>query len=207
MAERYEDCVFLNLPFDAQYEALLRALVFTVHDCGFVARCAREIENSGQVRLEKIYDLIRRSKYGIHDLSRTGLDRAHRLPRFNMPLELGIFLGAAKFGSRDQRSKACLILDRDQHRYTKFCSDLAGHDVRSHGGRIEGVVRSTRDWLSNQLVERGVQIPSHSRMVERYRRFRGQLPTLCSRTHLEPAEVTFNEYRNLAGGWLRANPW
>jgi hypothetical protein len=206
MAERYEDCVFLNLPFDLKYEALLRTVVFTVHDCGFVARCAREIDNSGQVRLEKIYDLVRQSKYGIHDLSRTGLDRAHRLPRFNMPLELGIFLGAAKFGSRGQRSKACLILDRDPHRYLKFCSDLAGHDIRAHDGRVEGAIRCVRDWLSNQLVGHAVQIPSSSRMVERYRRFRSQLPALCSRVRLVPAEVTFNEYRNLVIGWLRANP-
>jgi len=206
MAERYEDCVFLNLPFDDKYEASLRALVYTIHDCGFVASCAREIDNSGQVRLEKIYDLIRQSKYGIHDLSRTGLDKTHRLPRFNMPLELGIFLGAAKFGSRDQRSKTCLILERDHDRFLRFCSDLAGHDVRAHGGRIEGVVRSARDWLSNQLAGSGVQISSPSRMVKRYHRFRRQLPSLCSRVGLVSAEVTFNEYRNLVIGWLRANP-
>jgi hypothetical protein len=124
-----------------------------------------------------------------------------------MPLELGIFLGAAKFGSRDQRSKACLILDRYQHRYLKFCSDLAGHDVRAHDGRVEGVARSVRDWLSNQLVGREVQIPSPSRMMERYRRFRAQLPALCSRMRLVSSEVTFNEYRNLVIAWLRTNPW
>ena len=68
MAPRYEDCVFLNVPFDRRYEPLLRALVYSVHDCGFIARSAREIEDGGQVRLDKIYELIRDSKYGIHDL-------------------------------------------------------------------------------------------------------------------------------------------
>jgi hypothetical protein len=52
MAERYEDCVFLNLPFDPEYEALLRALVYTIHDCGFVARCARA-QGESQVRKVK----------------------------------------------------------------------------------------------------------------------------------------------------------
>src|SRR5215467_2621272 len=106
---RYEDCVFLNVPFDGRYETVLRALVFTVHDCGFVARCAREIDDSGQVRLDKIYDLISMSKYGIHDLSRTGLDKTYRLPRFNMPLELGIFLGAKRYGKGRDKEKLCLI--------------------------------------------------------------------------------------------------
>src|SRR5262245_2449314 len=98
----YDACVFLNVPFDPSYEPFLRALAFTVHDCGFIARCAREIDNGGQVRVEKIYDLMSQSKYGIHDISRTSLDRSHRLPRFNMPLELGIFLGAIRFGTGRQ---------------------------------------------------------------------------------------------------------
>lgn len=204
---RYEDCVFLNVPFDRKYESLLRALVFTIHDCGFASRCAREIDDGGQVRLDKVYDLIRQSKYGIHDLSRTSPDKAHRLPRFNMPLELGIFLGARKFGSAEQRKKGCLILDRDPYRYLKFCSDLAGHDIRAHAHRVEEMIRSVRDWLSNQTTLREVRIPSPSRMVDRYRQFQAQLPTMCARFKLVPLELTFIEFRELVIGWLQANPW
>ncbi len=48
------------------------------------------------------------------------------LPRFNMPLELGIFLGAKRFGSQKQKQKNGLILDREKYRYQSFCSDIAG---------------------------------------------------------------------------------
>jgi hypothetical protein len=123
-----------------------------------------------------------------------------------MPFELGIFLGAKRFGSDRQRDKSCLILDQDSFRYVRFCSDLAGHDIRAHDNRTEGVIRSVRDWLSNQLVGRGVQIPSPSRTVDRYRRFRAQLPVMCSQLGLVPTELTFSEHRNLAVIWLRLNP-
>jgi hypothetical protein len=206
-APQLDDAVFLNVPYDGRYEPLLRSLVYTVHDCGLLARSALEIEDGGQARLEKICGLIRRSRYGVHDLSRTGIDKVSRLPRFNMPLELGIFLGAMKLGPPEQRTKACLILDQDPHRYRRLCSDLAGYDVRAHGQRADSLIRGVRDWLSNQLVGRGVQVPGPSRMVARFHRFREQLPGLCARVRLDARELTFNEYRKLVAGWLQLNPW
>ena len=85
--------VFINCPFDDTYLPLFRTIIFTVHDMGFRARCALEASNAGNVRIDKIQNIIAECKYSIHDLSRTQLDRRHRLPRFNMPLELGIDLG------------------------------------------------------------------------------------------------------------------
>ena len=80
------------------YKQLFDAMVFAVHDCGFIARCALEEEDASQVRIDKIYDIIADCRYGIHDISRIELDEASGFPRFNMPLELGVFLGAKKFG-------------------------------------------------------------------------------------------------------------
>ena len=94
----YANQVFINCPFDPQYEAVFDALVFAVFDCGFVARCALEIDDGSQIRIEKIFSIVEQCKFGIHDLSRTDLDQATGLPRFNMPLELGIFLGAKRYG-------------------------------------------------------------------------------------------------------------
>jgi hypothetical protein len=123
--------VFINCPFDAGYRDLFRAVVFTVIDCGFKARCALEFDDGSEVRMDKIERLIGECRYGIHDLSRTELDPTHRLPRFNMPLELGLFLGAKRFGGNDHKQKNCLILDIEQFRYQKFISDLGGQDVRA----------------------------------------------------------------------------
>lgn len=125
MASRYDYNVFINCPFDAAYGPMLYALIFAVHDCGFEARCTLEIDDAGRVRIDNIFALIHECRFAIHDISRTELDEEYRLPRFNMPLELGVFLGAARFGSGGQKEKGCLILDREQYRYQKYISDIA----------------------------------------------------------------------------------
>jgi hypothetical protein len=90
-ATLYPKNVFINCPFDRSYRPIFDALVFAVHDAGYVARSAQEVRDTGEVRIEKVLRLVRESKFGLHDISRTTLDRATRLPRFNMPLELGLF--------------------------------------------------------------------------------------------------------------------
>ena len=102
---RYNDNVFVNCPFDSAYKSLFDAMVFAIHDCGFIARCALEEEDASQVRIDKIYNIIAHCRYGIHDISRTELDKITGLPRFNMPLEFGVFLGAKKFGTTGQKKK------------------------------------------------------------------------------------------------------
>lgn len=116
----YETSIFFNCPFDQPYKPIFDALIFTAFDCGYVPRCALEIDDAGQVRIEKILALIRSCRLGVHDISRTELDSANQLPRFNIPFELGLFVGAARFGIRDQRGKVCLILDREWYRFQKY---------------------------------------------------------------------------------------
>ena len=94
--------VFINCPFDIDYSPIFDALVFVVYACGFRPRSARELDDNGQTRIEKLYNIIDECRFGIHDLSRTELDQVNRLPRFNMPLELGIFLGAKRYGGDGQ---------------------------------------------------------------------------------------------------------
>ncbi|HET7464833.1 MAG TPA: hypothetical protein VFJ82_26555, partial [Longimicrobium sp.] len=87
-AASYDYSVFVNCPFDAEYLPIFRAVFFAVHDCGYLARCALEADDSGEVRIAKINQIIRECRHGIHDISRTELDDRENLPRFNMPLEL-----------------------------------------------------------------------------------------------------------------------
>ena len=98
-----------------------------------------------RARFEKIMDTIAESAYGIHDISRTELDSDNGLPRFNMPLELGVFLGCKRYGGRKQRLKCCLVLDREKYRYQKFVSDIAGQDVRSHDANPRVAVSQVRN--------------------------------------------------------------
>lgn len=101
--------VFINCPFDRAYRPIFFASIFAVHYCGFLARSALEISDATQPRLHTICDLIVACRFGIHDLSRTGLEPANALPRFNMPFELGLFLGCQRFGGRRQRTKSALV--------------------------------------------------------------------------------------------------
>jgi hypothetical protein len=39
---RSNESVFINVPFDRAYQKLFHALVFSVHESGFIARCALE---------------------------------------------------------------------------------------------------------------------------------------------------------------------
>src|SRR5271165_430737 len=71
--------VFVNCPFDSEYKQQFNALIFMIFDCGFYPRCALEAVDSGQLRFEKICQLILESPYGIHDLSRIELDPSTQL--------------------------------------------------------------------------------------------------------------------------------
>jgi hypothetical protein len=44
----FHDNVFINCPFDDEYKPLFDAIVFAIYDMGFVARCAREVIDSGE---------------------------------------------------------------------------------------------------------------------------------------------------------------
>ena len=110
MQANYSDSVFINCPFDSQYNPIFRAIVFTVYRCGFLPVCALDEDNGLDNRLRKIEKQIQSCQYGIHDLSRAE-QNSTAFPRFNMPFELGIFWGAKKFGNQRQRSKNALRTD------------------------------------------------------------------------------------------------
>ncbi|HEX6746093.1 MAG TPA: hypothetical protein VF092_02175 [Longimicrobium sp.] len=196
----YNASVFINCPFDGDYQPLFRALVFAVQYCGFVPRSALELDDGSEVRFGKLVRVIGESRYGIHDLSRTELDARSGLPRFNMPLELGLFLGAKYYGGGRHRAKACLIFDRERYRYQQFCSDIAGQDIRAHNGGEAELIRAVRDALATWRP--GLPMPSGGIVHERYLRFVARLPRLASKTDLRVEELTFNDLTRLVKEWL-----
>ena len=88
--------VFINCPFDERYRPLFEALVFAVLVSGYKARCALEDSDGANIRFDKPRRLIAASPRSIHDLSRTEIG-GNELPRFNMPFELGLAMGAKYF--------------------------------------------------------------------------------------------------------------
>lgn len=199
----YASSVFINCPFDPEYDELRNAIVFSIYDCGFVPRCALEEDNGGNVRFDKIQNLIADCKFGLHDICRTELDDINQLPRFNMPLELGVFIGAKRFGSGNQKHKNCLILDTEAYRYQKFVSDIAGHDIRAHEYEPEKAIVFVRNWLNAASGRR--TIPGGSEIVRRYQIFKDDLPDMCASIPIEVGELTYNDFSNFISVWLREN--
>ena len=140
---------------------MLRALLFTLVFCGLDPRVASESSDSLQARLEKISDMIKGSRYSIHDLSRMAAKKAGELARFNMPFELGIDFGSRIFGGGKFGRKKCLIFDEKKYRYQKSLSDLAGIDIEVHKGNPDDLIMKLREWIRNDLnikCEPGTQL-------------------------------------------------
>jgi hypothetical protein len=200
----YSSNVFINCPFDSEYQPIFEAIVFAIQACGFIARCAKESNDTNDIRIGKILALVNESKYAIHDLSRveysTSVLGDEQLPRFNMPLELGIFLGCMTFGVSHHKTKQYLILEKEAFRFKKFLSDLSGQDIKYHNNTPEKALGEVRDWLSSKAKQ---TIPSRSPLTAKYHAFRAELPLLCKPANWLPDELTFPEYTELVYNWLQ----
>lgn len=146
----YEKNVFINCPFDSKYFDLLKTLIFTVVYFDFHPRIALESSDSGQTRLEKIIQLMKESKYSIHDLSRLQAKSVDEFYRLNMPFELGLDFGLRRFNDTysDKRS---LILEKEKFDYMKAISDINGFDIKSHNDIPEKLIECLRSWFSETV--------------------------------------------------------
>jgi hypothetical protein len=195
--------VFINCPFDSDYSPIFRAVVFVIFACSFRARSALEVDDASDSRLEKLYGIMKTCRYGIHDISRTEPDAHNGLPRFNMPLELGIFLGAKKFGNAQQRLKRALVLDIEQYRYQRFVSDLAGADIHRHNGDPADAIMEVRNWLAN--VSRRM-LPSANKLTGLYIRFSEDLTEIAKELEFEVDGIPYVDYERIVTQWLIKAP-
>ncbi|HEX8364236.1 MAG TPA: hypothetical protein VF603_03015 [Allosphingosinicella sp.] len=162
------------------------------------------MSDASETRIDKLYRIIEQSPLSIHDLSRTELDAKYGLPRFNMPLELGIFLGAKRFGDEGNRLKKCLILDVEPYRYQKFVSDLAGMDITDHGGDPRRMVGRVRDWLVTVSARRA--IPPTLAILESYDAFQVALPGITQDSGLDSSSVAYPDFERLVLSWVKRGP-
>jgi len=146
-APSFERSVFINCPFDESYAPILQAVAFCVADLGFSPRLAPENGDNGASRLERIIDLVRGSRFGIHDLSRCKAVEVGEYYRMNMPFELGVDHGAARFGQGQLTSKSILVLENERFDYQRSLSDIAGWDIETHGNDYERAVLIVSRWL------------------------------------------------------------
>lgn len=169
MAETpFDKSVFVNCPFDKDFEPLLQAMMFCIAYLGFEPRLATERDNAGENRIDKIAELIDASLFSIHDLSRCEAKKDGEVFRLNMPLELGIDYGCRKYRGEGRDNKHILILETERYRYQKAVSDLAGVDIGAHGDDYEKIIRKVRNWL---VTEAAIQADGASRIKRAYEDF------------------------------------
>lgn len=202
----FERNVFINCPFDVDYQPLFYGIVFAVSDMGFRPRCAKDESNAGKGRIEKIQDFIAECKYSIHDISRVDLDPVNNLPRFNMPLELGLDLGCKQYGKSYQQEKVFLVLDTEQYRYQKYISDLAGRDPAAHHDSEKEVIDDVRNWLRLELDPKLVKTPSGSLIYQRYQDFQLALPFICAKLSWDVTNLPFSDFSWSVADWVSTNP-
>jgi len=200
-AATYENSVFINCPFDTEYWPLFEAITFSVYECGYFPHCALEVDDSSQVRIQKITDIIKACRLSIHDISRTEPDGTPPLPRFNMPLELGLFMGAKSFGTGKHKRKAAMILDVEQYRFQRYISDIAGQDIRAHAGEAEKVIRHVRNFLLSHSPK-SVFLPGPDKVVQRFRQFKQELPASCAALHVDSSDINFQDLIRLIAGYV-----
>jgi len=203
MKYRTSDNVFINCPFDKKYANMFRACVFTVLDAGFIPRCALEVDDATQSRLSAILSLIDDCRYGVHDLSRVQLDSTSRLPRFNMPFELGLFYSAKHFGLSNQKRKQCLVLETEKYRYQKFISDIAGVDITPHDNSPEKLILALRNWLVT--ASRRTTIPPGQKIKTRFNAFQLNIMKMCRKNRIDYSAMPFIELVENMTDWLRIN--
>lgn len=95
--------VFLNYPYDEEYQPFADALAFSVVAAGLVPVTAQELSSPDRPRLEIIFEAIQNCRYSLHDLSRSRGDGAENFARMNMSLELGMGLYHAMASQRSER--------------------------------------------------------------------------------------------------------
>lgn len=196
----YSKSVFINCPFDKPWQDKFRAIIFTTLACEFKPRCAWEQDDTGDVRIYKIMEIIEQCKYGIHDLSQENA-------RMNMPLELGVYIGCRQYNpAKKHKGKKYLVFEGVSYNLKKSLSDLNGQDVKTHNDDVLEIIQGVRDWLDDKARPRkGRLVFAHGPYLkEQFDLFTSSLPTLCQRLNWTVDNLTYTDYLYLASPWVTA---
>lgn len=178
-------------------------MVFAIVASGYRPRCALDSTDGAEIRVSKIAELIRNCDWAIHDLSRVETN-ADGIPRFNMPLELGLHLGARIFGGLRQRRKRALILDSKAHRYDVALSDVSGQDIEVHGDEPGRVIQCVRHWLSEHRPSQESPLPGVAAMRADYRLFQRDVRGVLRKHRLDSfEELSHSDFLWAVNDWIR----
>lgn len=192
----FNRCVFINCPFDDDFEPLLSAIVFCIVSFGLKPRLATERLEAGESRLDKIVSLMKASKFSIHDISRCKAVAAGDDFRMNMPFEYGLDYGLRHSGDKEMAKKRFLIFENLRFDLKKTLSDTSGHDVFAHEGNFEKVFGHVRDFFSSETSQK---IPGALKLQKEYYTCQGWIiEKMMSLGHSEQAAKHLPTRENVA---------
>jgi len=160
------ESVFLNIPYDKEFENLYVAYIVGLTQLGLHVKTALAVPNQG--RLETIIRLIEESDSSIHDLSRDELSKG--VPRFNMPLELGLALYRSHATKSQHR---VYVFESKPYRTQRSTSDINGIDPQIHHGTAKGVMAGLRN-----ILRQPGDVTTVPEMLCSYRTIKRKLPEL-----------------------------
>ena len=165
------NAVFLNIPYDIDFQDLYLAYVVGLYQLGLEPLMTTGIYG-GERRLDRMLALIQSCRYSIHDLSRVELNAVPpATPRFNMPLELGLTITWAKM---HPKRHSWFLWESTPRRLQKSMSDLDGTDPNIHFGTPEGLLSELR----NAFV--GQDAPPLHKMLAAYRFLRDSVASILA---------------------------
>jgi hypothetical protein len=160
------ESVFLNIPYDKEFEDLYLAYIVGLTQLGLRVNATLAVPNQG--RLEAIIGLIDESNFSIHDLSR--IKSSKGIPRFNMPLELGLALHCSHVTKGRHR---VYVFESKPYRAQRSTSDINGIDPQIHNGTAKGVMAGLRN-----IFRQPGNVTTVPEMLISYRAVRRKLPEL-----------------------------
>jgi len=189
--------VFVNCPFDPAYKPILDALLFTIHDCGFIARIALEDAGTRESRLHKIARLLAASRWSIHDLSRSKLTPNSPTVRFNMPFELGLAFGGLLLSPTSRtRGRDLFYLYGEPFESQRILSDLGGQDGGSHGNDPVRAIEAVRKFLRAKAARAGFThaVRGAREIANRLAAFNAVLPAMAKQRGISESEIASFDY-------------
>jgi hypothetical protein len=161
--------VFLNIPYDRRFEDLYLAYIIGLTQLGLKINATLAVPNQG--RLDTIIGLLEESDFSIHDLSRIELSSG--IPRFNMPLELGLSL-YRWHATKGQHQ--VFVFEKKAYRAQRSTSDINGLDPQIHNGTPKGVLVGLRNVFHQP--DTTTSVPE---MLASFRALKRKLPELRRR--------------------------
>ena len=120
-----------------------------------------------------------------------------------MPFELGMALGAKRFGGPAHRADRIKIMVADPYRLPAYLSDLGGNDPDAHHADPSQLIRIVRNFLDTSPA--GAPLPGPARLAESFALFAAGLPALAREIEHRPQEIAASRTMALIFGALASS--